>query len=563
MSDEHLSKAELLERLARAEAIVKALRQGEIDLIIGRTKPLVVQFKRLADQKERLKNLLNVVRRINQLIIYEADPNKLLQSAVNYLGESNVFYAAWIEQRDKAGKKVRAVEYGWHKMLRKESTELTAGIKPRCLTDVTPPSDTIIISDPLSVCNGCPFKGCLDERCVIEVPLIHKEILYGILLISAPKSMLEETDSHKLCAEIGIDLGFALYRIGLEKARDKMEKTLREREEHYRCLFENTGTALIVVNQDASIAAANEECKTITGYAPQQLKGTRWMDYVEPGSLKMMMEFFKMRFTKPKLAPNRYETRLVNAKGDIRDCILTVGGIKSTRQIIVSILDITELKNTQKEIKNHLKEKEILLQELYHRTKNNMQVIISMIRLKSRTIQNEELQFVFRDIENKIYSMALVHQKLYESGDLSSLNLKTYFNDLVTLIRQSYLPDDDRIHLICEAEDVLVLIDTAISLGLVINELLSNAVKHAFPAGRKGKIRMTLSISKDQELRVEVSDNGVGLPKGFDMEKDKKLGLENVINIVKQQLGGEVTFKSENGLSCLIVIKKELYKARI
>jgi len=74
---------------------------------------------------------------------------------------------------------------------------------------------------------------------------------------------------------------------------------------------------------------------------------------------------------------------------------------------------------------------------------------------------------------------------------------------------------------------------------------------------------MTLSISKDQELRVEVSDNGVGLPKGFDMEKDKKLGLENVINIVKQQLGGEVTFKSENGLSCLIVIKKELYKARI
>lgn len=225
--------------------------------------------------------------------------------------------------------------------------------------------------------------------------------------------------------------------------------------------------------------------------------------------------------------------------------------------------DVSESKQAEAQIKNNLQEKEILLRELYHRTKNNMQVISSMLRLKARTVSNDDVKFIFREIENKILSMSLVHQKLYESKDLSSLNLKVYFNDLISLIRQSYLMSDDRIKLEYKAVDVPVLLDTAIPLGMVLNELMTNAVRHAFPEGRKGTIRIRLDKEPEKGIVLEVSDNGVGLPDGFQIEKDGRLGLETVLALAKQQLAAEVTFQSENGVRCRIVIQEELYRPRV
>lgn len=223
-----------------------------------------------------------------------------------------------------------------------------------------------------------------------------------------------------------------------------------------------------------------------------------------------------------------------------------------------------EHKKAVDQIRENLAEKELLLRELYHRTKNNMQVISSMLRLKARTLQNDEIKHIFSEIEMKIRSMALVHQKLYESRNLSSLNLKSYFNDLISMIRKSFVSETGNIRIFFEAsEDIPVLIDTAIPLGLVLNELLTNAVKYAHPQNQNPEIRVTLNLDEQKRMCIEIADNGSGFPEDFDLEKDSNLGLQTVFALVRNQLGGEITFIYDNGLKCKIVIEKELYEPRI
>jgi two-component sensor histidine kinase len=225
--------------------------------------------------------------------------------------------------------------------------------------------------------------------------------------------------------------------------------------------------------------------------------------------------------------------------------------------------DITKLKHSEEQIQNNLKEKEILLRELYHRTKNNMQVISSMLNLKARYTKNKVVTATFKEIGNKISSMALVHQKLYESKDLSHLNLKEYINDLILLFKRSQPDLSGRITFITAGKDINVLIDTAIPVGLIINELINNALKHAFLDNRQGEIKVNFLQKNKTELIIEVSDNGVGLPKGFDLQKDSHLGLELVTDLVEHQLQGKIDYESKKGLSWRILMKEEMYEPRV
>lgn len=227
------------------------------------------------------------------------------------------------------------------------------------------------------------------------------------------------------------------------------------------------------------------------------------------------------------------------------------------------ITDITKLKNAEELIQKNLKEKEVLIRELYHRTKNNMQVISSMLRLQSRTINDKSTAFKFREIESKIQSMALVHKKLYESGDLSHLNLKEYIESLIGLLRQGLLTFSKEVTITFTGEDVNVLLDTAMPIGILINETVTNAIKYAFPHDEKGQITISMSTTPEKEIILEISDNGVGLPENFDFKKDGGIGLQTITDLVEYQLRGSVSCRNENGLHYRIVVKEELYKPRV
>ncbi len=180
--------------------------------------------------------------------------------------------------------------------------------------------------------------------------------------------------------------------------------------------------------------------------------------------------------------------------------------------------DITERIKSEEKIKKSLVEKSLLLQELYHRTKNNMQVIASMMKLQARQSNDTYLKQAFLDMINRIKSMALVHEKLYQSQNLSEINLKEYIQDLIKQISRSFLTGENTINVVLDLQDIFIKIDSAIPLGLILSELISNVYKHAFPDEGNGSI-IIKTFNEEGIIHLTLEDNGIGIAKDMDLKK--------------------------------------------
>jgi len=196
-------------------------------------------------------------------------------------------------------------------------------------------------------------------------------------------------------------------------------------------------------------------------------------------------------------------------------------------------------------VKTALGEKEVLLKELYHRTKNNMNVISSLMNIQARSIEDGKLLEAFKETQSRIKAMSLVHEKLYASRDLSHLDMKGYIEDLAHGIFAACKEDSKRVSLSLRLESVPLPIDMAVPVGLILNELISNSLKHAFPEGREGEIRISLRSSGGR-VRLEYADNGMGLDGDFEALRKKSLGLKLVSTLVKQ-LAGEMRVVNNRG----------------
>jgi len=193
------------------------------------------------------------------------------------------------------------------------------------------------------------------------------------------------------------------------------------------------------------------------------------------------------------------------------------------------------------------REKEILLRELYHRTKNNMQIISSLLMLQEELSKDEKVIEMLKDSQNRITSMALVHENLYLSEDLSKISLKEYIDDLVSGLFQSYGVSEGKVALNINVESVFLGIDSAIPCGLIINELISNSLKYAFPEGKYGEIKIFLRSIDENMIELLVGDNGVGIPEDMDFRKTESLGMQLVTMLVENQLHGEIKLDREEG----------------
>lgn len=194
-----------------------------------------------------------------------------------------------------------------------------------------------------------------------------------------------------------------------------------------------------------------------------------------------------------------------------------------------------------------LKEKEQLLKELHHRVKNNMQIIISMLNLQTINEDNERLLALVRDSQNRISAMALVHEMLYSTKDFVFTQLKEYTDFLSTSLFISYAPPEHEIELELDIdEDLFFEIDQMIPLGLIMNEMMSNSLKHAFKKA-KGKIKIEATTDEEGWCTINYSDNGIGLKKGFDITKTESLGMQLIV-MLTDQMDGTVTFESNKGL---------------
>jgi len=209
--------------------------------------------------------------------------------------------------------------------------------------------------------------------------------------------------------------------------------------------------------------------------------------------------------------------------------------------------DITERKAAEEQIKRSLREKDLLMQEIHHRVKNNLQVVSSLLSMQARTTRSEEAIDVLSKSQSRINTMAIIHTQLYESGDLSELNMEEFVGTLAEQLFRSYPVTDTKITPIVHVDDRKFPISVGVYVGLIINELLSNAIEHAFGERKEGQIEVSLNASDSGRVNLRVRDDGVGLPAGFDIDKTRSLGLHLVKILVEDQLQGTLEVISDGG----------------
>lgn len=336
--------------------------------------------------------------------------------------------------------------------------------------------------------------------------------------------------------------------------RKRTEEAIREAEQKYRTLIENIQDGVFII-QHAKMQFANEAFARMCGYTVEEVIGKDFRELVAPEDLEMVAERYQRRQAGENI-PSEYEFRALHRDGTRIIVNMNVGLINYHDKVasMGTVKNITERKKAEEQIKASLKEKEILLREIHHRVKNNMQIISSLLRLQSEYIKDKKYLEMFRDSQSRIISMSLIHEKLYQSKNFAKINFKDYINDLVISIFQNHGVTRDKVALDIDVKDVSLDIESAIPCGLIINELITNSLKHAFPNGRKGVISVILRKSDDNEIELVVRDNGVGIPEDIDFKKTKSMGLY-LVKILADQLRSDIDLNRSKGTEFTIKFK--------
>jgi PAS domain S-box-containing protein len=341
----------------------------------------------------------------------------------------------------------------------------------------------------------------------------------------------------------------------------KSEKELENSEKKYRNIFENTGTAVLIADEDMTISLINKTFENILNKEKSQIIGKNWLNMIAPEDRDRISNYHKISDTNngSDIVLKTYDVQL-NIDGEPRSFFATFDFIPGTKKSLISLIDITERKKAEILLKASLKEKELLLREIHHRVKNSLQIISSLLSLQADEIDDKEIVERYNESENRIHTIALVHESLYNSNDISEINFHDYVESLVQNIKDSYNIDIKNIIITLELDDYELGIETAIPLGLIINELVSNAIKHAF-INQEGNILLKLTKS-DDIYELTISDDGKGLRNDFDMDNEKSLGFI-LINALVKQLEGEIEVLIDGGSVFIIKFKELVYNKRL
>ncbi|MBF0537888.1 MAG: PAS domain S-box protein [Nitrospirae bacterium] len=339
-------------------------------------------------------------------------------------------------------------------------------------------------------------------------------------------------------SEVGENESLAL-RSRIAELDDMLQEATR-RAGTYRGLIDVCLDPLFTIDPSGRLSDVNAATELALGRSHQQLRG---MD-------------FSVCFTDPQEALAAYNKVLRD--GFVRNCLLelrhcngqgmpvlfnaSVCGDEGEQPGVVfaSARNITHRTQIEEQLRLSLAEKEALLREIRHRVKNNMQVISSLLHMQSSYIDDEYYKGLFVECQNRIKTMSLVHEKQNKNGDISVINLRDYINSLLSILFSSYRAKIGNIRVTAVIDNLLFDVESAIPLGLVINELISNALKHAFPNKAEGQINMSLKPVEDNYLELIISDNGVGIPETIDIRNSETLGLHLVYVLIENQLGGKV-----------------------
>jgi PAS domain S-box-containing protein len=334
--------------------------------------------------------------------------------------------------------------------------------------------------------------------------------------------------------------------------KPNIKSALAKSEIRFQQVVESAPNAMVMIRANGLIEMVNTQAELVFGYSRKELLG-------QPVEMLVPVRFRKHHpalrgsfFGEPKSRPMGAGRDLFGLKKDGSEFPIEIGlnPIETEEGIMVlsAIVDISDRKQKADRIEAALKEKDILLGEIHHRVKNNLHVIHSLLDLQSSKIQDRTALALLKESQNRIKSMSLIHQTLYQSKDFARVDFQSFLDSLISNLLSSYGVDRDRIAVSIGVVDVFVPLNAAIPCGLIVNELVTNALKHGFPDGRRGQIEITLAGQPNKRVRLSVSDDGVGIPKAQDLTNSATLGLQ-LVTLLSEQIGAEMTVHRANPTS--------------
>ncbi len=330
--------------------------------------------------------------------------------------------------------------------------------------------------------------------------------------------------------------------------RKKAERELSDSERKFRGVVENANDAIYIITPEG-FEYANSAFERLTGYASKEVckKSFNFWSIIHPEDVKMIREREEARRRREEV-PSRYEFRILAKDGSVKTvepATVHIGEEGETK--VMGILrDVTDRKQAEDRVKASLREKDVLLREIHHRVKNNMQIISSLLRLQARSFADSNMSEMFKESQNRIRSMALIHEKLYQTEDFTRINFGEYIRSLTVHLFHTYQVNPNIVRMNTQVQEIFLDINKAIPCGLIINELVSNSLKHAFPNNKKGEVCIKLSTDTSKKTKLIVSDTGIGLAKGIDYHEPETLGLQLVNDLVKQ-IEGTVRLERSKG----------------
>ncbi|MGC3991411.1 MAG: PAS domain S-box protein [Chthoniobacteraceae bacterium] len=338
--------------------------------------------------------------------------------------------------------------------------------------------------------------------------------------------------------------------------RRAIEERLRDSEERFRSAFDNSEIGMVLVGTDGVWQRANDAICNFIGYTRDETRQLHFRDITHPDDLGKDLQS-QADLLAGRLSRWGTEKRYIHKNGSILWGRVAVSLIRGPEgqplHFVAEVQDITQQRKAEEQIKASLAEKEVLLREVHHRVKNNMQVITSLLQLQSNHIPTDEGKAAFRECQLRIQTMAMIHERLYQSQSLATINFGEHLTGLARLILRSHVHGDTEVALVTDCDAVELKLDLAIPLGLIATEMITNAFKHGFKGCERGCVEVALKNPGDGKLYLSVSDNGVGLPEGFSIHGSRSLGLRIMENL-SRQLRAEFTCLNNNGTRMQVLL---------
>ncbi|OIP71443.1 MAG: hypothetical protein AUK48_12455 [Oscillatoriales cyanobacterium CG2_30_44_21] len=396
-------------------------------------------------------------------------------------------------------------------------------------------------------------KFLLDEKigAIARFPLEYENRNLGdiIAYFDSPR--------HFTAEEIQLTQTIITY-VAIALTRKEAEIALKESQQFIQRIADTTPSILYIFDiEEYRNIYCNQSITSILGYTPQQIQSMdRFLlkNVVHPHDLFKVMEHYQQIRHSQTSDLFVIEYRMIDAEGDCKWFYSQETGFLrnpdgTIKQTIGCASDITKLKEVETRLQASLVEKEVLIREVHHRVKNNLSVIDSLLSMQARYVHDDQALRLLLDSQRRIHTMALIHEQLYQSHDMGKVDFCEYLHRLTTNLYSSTNFNSEQVQLKLDVNPIILNIDTAISLGLIVNELLTNCFKHAFPDRPNGLIEVILQKSAiDQNLHLIIQDDGIGIPKNIDSRETDSLGLR-LVKILAQQLRASFDVSTEAGTS--------------